>query len=120
MAIARKNRRPISVRGREFLWWVYEDLENLGAMTLAVASADKAFLVRYEIAQTDETRHLTVLGQEFPGLPARRSWRRVRCPAFVAGDSVTPSHVRQLIDWCLHAKRDLVQVDWTGRDVLPG
>jgi hypothetical protein len=41
MAIARKNRRSIEVEGREFLWWVYEELEEEAAMTLAVASADK-------------------------------------------------------------------------------
>ena len=116
MAIARKYRRPITVRAREFLWWVYEDLEEAGAMTLAVASADKRFLIRYAIHQPDDSRYLTVLGEEFPGLPCEReSWTRLRCPAFSTGDGVTPSAVRQVIEWCLHAQRDLVHVDWEGR-----
>jgi len=118
MAIARKNRRPIEVHRREFLWWVYEDLEEAGAMIFAVVSVDKNFLVRYQLHQLDESRYLTVLGREFPGLPDRReSWTRVRCPPFTSGDAVTPSHVRALIEWCLHTARDLVRVDWTGREV---
>jgi hypothetical protein len=118
MAIARKNGRPIHVDGREFLWWVYEDVEEAAAMTLAVASADKAFLVRYQLHQPDESRQLSVLGREFPGLPdAREAWARVRCPTFASGEAVTPSDVRALIDWCLHTERELVRVDWTGREV---
>jgi len=118
MAIARKNRRPIEVLGREFLWWVYEDLEEAGAMTLAVASADKDFPVRYALQQPDESRYLTVLGREFPGLPEKRpSWARVRCPALTSGKAVTPSDVRRLIEWCLHSTRDVTQVDWMGREV---
>ncbi len=118
MAISRKYRRPIKVRAREFLWWVYEDLEEAGAMTLGVASTDKRFLIRYAIHQRDDTRYLTVLGEEFPGLPQEReSWTRLRCPAFSTGDAVTPSAVRQAIEWCLHEQRDLVHVDWMGREL---
>jgi hypothetical protein len=119
MAIARKNRRSIEVEGREFLWWVYEELEELAAMTLAVASADKSFLVRYPLHQPDDNRHLTVLGREFPGLlEDRGSWARVRCPALTSGEVVKPSDARCLIEWCLHSERELVQVDWKGRDLV--
>jgi hypothetical protein len=118
MAIARKYRRPINVRGRQFLWWVYEDLEECGALTLAIASEDKDFLVRYPISQPAENRYLTVLGREFPGLPNKRpSWERVRCPAFVSGEVVKPSDVRRTIEWCLHAERVLIRVDWMGREL---
>jgi hypothetical protein len=119
MAIARKNRRPIKAEGRDYLWSVYEDLEEGAAMTLVVASVDKAFLVRYPIHQPDDTRHLTVIGREFPGLPDRRpSWARVRCPPLTSGEAVKPSDVRKLIEWCLHTKRDLIQVDWMGRKIM--
>ena len=118
MAIARKNRRLIEIQGREFLWWVYEELEEAGAMTLAVASADKQFLVRYALHQPYESRYLRVLGREFPGLPERRpSWARVRCPSLTSGEAVKPSDVRRLIEWCLYSTRDVTQVDWMGREV---
>lgn len=89
-------------------------------MTLAVVSADKSFFVRYAIHQPTESRYLTVLGREFPGLPEkRRSWSRVRSPQFTSGDTVTPSDVRRLIEWSLDVKQELVQVDSLGRE-LPG
>jgi hypothetical protein len=119
MAIARKDRRTIDVEGREFLWWVYEELEEAAAMTLAVASADKRFLVRYPLDQPDDSRHLIVLGREFPGLPNDRgSWARVRCPQWTSGKAVKPSVVRRLIEWCLHSERELVQLDWRGRELV--
>ena len=87
-------------------------------MTLAVASADKTFLVRYPIHQPDDTRYLTVLGREFPGLPDKRpSWARVRCPTLTSGEAVRPSDVRRLIEWCLQGQRELIQVDWMGREL---
>jgi hypothetical protein len=61
MAISRKYRRPITVRAREFLWWVYEDLEEAGAMTLAVASADKRFLI------PTNSRPSSTTGERAPG-----------------------------------------------------
>lgn len=116
MAIARKLRRPIDVGGREFLWWVYEDLEEFaGSLVLAVASADKRFLVRYVLHQPDDSRVLTIQGREFPGLPAKRTgWVSVLCPAFTSGDAVKPSDVRRLIEWSLHSDRPLTEVHWTG------
>ena len=90
-------------------------------MTLGVASSDKRFLIRYAIHQPEDSRYLTVLGEEFPGLPGKRSsWTRVRCPAFSAGEAVTPSDVRRAIEWCLHSRRDLVRVDWKGLELGPG
>jgi hypothetical protein len=61
---------------------------------------------------------MTVQGREFPGLPEKRpSWSRVRAPQFTSADAVTPSDVRRLIEWSLYTKRELVPVDWLGREV---
>lgn len=119
MAIARKSRRSIEVEGREFLWWVYEELEELAALTLAVASVDKSFLVRYPLHQSANTRYLSVIGREFPGLPKERAnWSRVRCPALISEEAaVRPSDVRRLIEWCLHSEHELIPVDWKGREL---
>jgi hypothetical protein len=91
MAIAKKNRRCIIVEGREFLWWIYEDLECGGVVTLSVASLDKRFFVRYAIDQPDEYRHLCVMGPEFPSLSREDgSWVHVRCPILTSAHAVTP------------------------------
>lgn len=112
MGIARKNRRRIVVGDREFLWWVYQDWEEWpGRVLLAVASADKHFIVHYAIEQQGEHRYLLVMGKEFPGLSSERaSWAYVRCPVLTRGRAVGPADVRQLIEWSLHTKRDLIKV----------
>jgi hypothetical protein len=113
-AISRNTRRRIRVDGRDYHWWIYEEWEDRGPVTLAVASADKRFLVRYAINQPDNHRYLTFMGRELGGLPEGQNggWTKVRCPALTMRDAVGPSDVRRLIEWCLRPKADLVQLDW--------
>jgi hypothetical protein len=120
MTAVPRNARRIEIEGREFLWWLYEEWEEPGPVTLAVSSADKRLLVRYQINQPDDGRYLSVVGREFAGLPERWSgWTRVKCPVLVRRDAVKPRDVRRLIEWCLHPKSELIQVDWSGRELPP-
>jgi hypothetical protein len=117
-AISRNTRRRLQLEGREFLWWLYEEWEEPGPVTLAVASSDKRFLVRYQINQPDELRFLTVMGREFAGLPdPRGGWTRVRCPPLITRAAVKPSDVRRLLEWCFGPKDDCVQIDWSGKEL---
>jgi hypothetical protein len=110
MAIAQKNRRRIVVAGRTFFWGVYQDVERFGVMTLAVVAADKRFIVQYVVDQPGDKRYLHVMGPEFPGLPLKHRQCFVLCPILISAPAVTPSEVRRLIEWSLHAKRDVVAV----------
>jgi hypothetical protein len=116
MAIATKYRRRISVKGRNFLWYVREDDDEFYLPTLHVISEDKRFIVAYLLNQCDTTRHLVVKGHEFPGLPeAGHCWKRALCPRWEIGSTITPASVRQLIEWCFDPDRHLTLVDWTGK-----
>jgi hypothetical protein len=115
MAISKKYRRGLELGGRSFLWWVYEDLEACGAMTLKVASKDKKLLVQYQLDQVQDVRYLFVLGPEFPGLRySDGALCRVRCPRFHDGDTVKPADVRKLIEWCLDPRKAVHLVNWRG------
>ena len=115
MSISTKNRRKLIFGEREFVWYVKEDSDSAD-MVLHVASRDKQFIVLYHLRQPSETRFLTVLGKRFSGLPdAGGVWIRVLCPEFETNFIVTPRNVRDLIEWCLSDKRELVRVDWLGR-----
>jgi hypothetical protein len=65
MTISRKGRRRIVVNGREFLWYVAEDVDDACVPTLTVVSSDRRFLVRYALLQPDELLHVVVIGPEF-------------------------------------------------------
>ncbi|MEV6276520.1 hypothetical protein [Nocardia sp. NPDC051832] len=103
MAISKKGKRRIVVGDREFLWWVKEDWENYsapGAPTLTIISANRRVVVRYVLAQSEENRHVVVLGPEFRGITRPGPHRRFRCPAFGLPGEVRPAHIAELISWC--------------------
>jgi hypothetical protein len=117
MTISAKHRRRIIVNDLPYLWWVTDALEDdfLGTNTLSVCSPDKRLLVRYGLAQPDESRYLVVLGPRFKGLPdSPGPWRRYRCPQFGDHDGVAPKDVAAFIRWCTDPTGDAVAVDYRG------
>jgi hypothetical protein len=120
-AVSRNTKRKIRVDGRLFVWWLYEEWEEPGPVTLAIASADKRFLLRYQINQPDDdSRYVTVMGRDFMGLSQPWSgWIRVHCPVLPRRDDVRPADVRKLLDWCLRPKAEVIRLDWEGRQLRP-
>ncbi|MEV0246512.1 hypothetical protein AB0H76_08000 [Nocardia sp. NPDC050712] len=122
MAISKKNRRKIVVGDREYLWWVRRDWENYqqpGAPTLAVATDDRRMLLYYALNQAEEARHLVVLGSEFRGAVRPGLSGRYRCPAFGLPGEIHPSDVAAFITWCTTAEPLPVKVDWQGNPLRP-
>jgi hypothetical protein len=116
MAISTKYRRKITVIGRNFVWYVRENPDELYQPALNVISDDKHFIVTYTVNQPNETRHLVIKGNEFKGLvDGGRCWKRVLCPQWEEGSTVTPNSVHILIEWCFGAERSLVLFDWQGQ-----
>lgn len=117
MGIATKNKRKLKIGEREFVWYVSEDSDSAD-MVLHVASQDKKFIVKYHLGQPSDTRFLIVIGNEFPDLSdAGGVWIRVLCPEWEKDSIVTPSGVRNLIQWCLTEKRNLILVNWKGQQL---
>jgi hypothetical protein len=113
MGVRKKGRRRIDVEGRPFLWYVCDDPDSADTV-LPVISEDKGFIVQYHLGQTGEP-FLIVLGHDFPEVPeAGGCWLRFRCPRWETDSGVTPGGVRRLIEGCLSAPKELVEVDWRG------
>ena len=86
MGVRAKGRHKITVGGRDFVWWVYNDGESL-----RIASEDKRFVVAYQLYYEGDARPLLrVSGPEFPGV-ARAAKRPVYLlpPASSSGASGT-------------------------------
>lgn len=101
MTISRKNRRRIVVGVTEYLWYVAPDHDAFDGPVLTVVSTDRKFFVRYPLLQSDNTRHVVVLGSRFRGLQTGGPWRRFRCPSFGTLETVAPHDVRLLIECSL-------------------
>lgn len=114
MGIATKSRRKITVKDQKYLWYVAEDYEAAGAVTLYVISTDKHFIIKYQIGQPKGEEYIVILGRRFAGAKTGGPWRRFLCPRF-ADKAVTPQSVRQLIEWCLDESLARQEIDWRGQ-----
>lgn len=113
MAISAKGRRRIEVDGASYLWWIGQDDDSLGAITLTVVSSDKRFFVKYPLVAFDH--RVVVLGPDFRDrTDCGRQWRRFRCPAFGSVEILAPGAVAALVRWCKTGSDELVEVDWQG------
>jgi len=122
VALAKKGRRPITVDGVQYQWWVAEWDESPQVdylQTLAVASEDGRLFVRYTLGQPPALRHVVVEGPDFQGTSEPGPWRRFRCPAFGEPTMVTPKDVAALIRWCRTPSADAVAVDSRGEPIRP-
>jgi hypothetical protein len=116
MAISARSRRRIEVDEGSYLWWVAEHEDACGTPVLTVVSEDKHFLVKYQLLQSDDVRHVVVLGRDFrKRTDCGGRWRRFRCPAFGTLETVTPKGVAALVRWCKEGSDALVEVDWRGK-----
>jgi hypothetical protein len=117
MTISRKGRRRIVIDDREFLWYVAEDVDNGGVPTLTIVSTDRRVFLRYALLQSDELRHVVVVGPVFRGVETEGTWRRFRSPQFGTMETIAPSDVRALVEWALAPDPWPQEVDWTGRPI---
>ncbi len=118
MTISRKSRRKITVDDREFVWYVAPDWDDLGRVTLTVVSSDRRFFVRYCLVQSDECRHVVVLGPQFRDGTYGGVWRRFRSPSFGTTETIASGDVRALIEWATLREPPPEEVDADGHAVV--
>lgn len=123
MAVSRKRKRPISVDGREYLWWIVVDYEPpfvpSAGTSLKVVDLPGELFVEYHLGQPPEVCHVVVQGRRFRSVSGCGGpHRRFRCPVFAAGPAVSPADVAALIRWCEKAGEP-VEVNYVGLSLSP-
>jgi hypothetical protein len=114
MGTRKKKRNTLTIADRLYLWYVKQD-EDSNSYILHVISEDKRFIVHYHLQQEESHRHITVLGKEFGRVSGTGNcWRRFRCPAWENDRAITPSSVKQLIEWSQQTDGITEEVDYTG------
>jgi hypothetical protein len=118
MSVSRKGKRPISVDGRQYLWWVSQDWEPpyvpSAGTSLTIVDTSGEFGVEYHLGQPSDVRHLVVTGSRFRVSGCGGRHRRFLCPIVVDGPAVTPSTVAELIRWAMDRGEDPVEVNYLG------
>jgi hypothetical protein len=124
MGVAKKHRRKIVIKERNFFWYVKEDVDWECLFALFIISENKHFNISYGINQDEAHRYLTSLGKEFPKLSStkigkpRIGYQRVRCPKWEKNSAITPEIVRQIVEWCFTYDADVIEVDWRGESKI--
>lgn len=116
MAVATKSRRKVTVEGKQYVWYVAENGDGPG-MVLHVISPDKQFIVKYQVDQPTGEEYVVVIGPRFSGAETGGPWKRFLCPRF-AENAVTPSCVRELIQWCLNEHLTRQEIDCRSHSLI--
>jgi hypothetical protein len=112
LAVSSKGKRKVSVKGRQYFWYV--ENENVARVPeqgfvevtnprrfLHIISANKRFIVHYRIPEAgEESALLLIEGPEFPRL---LNARQIEVPRWRHDSNRYPTadFVRRLIGWCL-------------------
>ena len=113
MAINKKGKRKVKIKGREYLWYVQDTdgLPNEGfagklepERFLHIIATNKKFIVHYRLPKPgDEHALLHVEGPQFPRQPGAKE---VKVPRWKHDMKRYPTadFVRRLIGWCMSTK----------------
>jgi hypothetical protein len=119
MTVSRKWKRPITVDGREYLWWVRDDDDppfvpsNGKSLRIVDTSGDLA--LEYYLGQPSDLCHVVVTGRRFRGLPdCGGVHRRFKCPLFATNPAITPADIAAVIRWSEEAGAVPVEVNYLG------
>lgn len=120
MAVSRKGKRPITVDGRRYLWWVQEDRDPpfvpSAGHSLCVVDTEGDLFVQYHLGQPSDVRHVVVIGRRFPSVDGcGGTHRRFQCPSFDDGPAVTPAHVAAFIRWSETCDNAPMEVNYLGQ-----
>ena len=116
MAVSKKGKRKVKVKGRPYIWYVEEKavqipeeggfVNRTPTRYLHIIATNKKFIVHYRIPQPgDPHAVLRVEGAQFPRQPGAKE---VQVPRWKHDSKRYPANdfVRRLIGWCMTPNED--------------
>lgn len=97
MPISKKQKRTITVDGKTYLWWVFDEVDQteFDGMQIKLIAEDQSHYLKYGLEQSDDNRRV-VIGLQNAGVLIQ-----LECPKFEDEQGIiTPSGIRELIEWC--------------------
>lgn len=107
MAISKKNKSKVTVDGKEYLWWVFDEYDQTtfdGIQIKAVCS-DQTHFIKYGLQQEEDDRKLALILKDYTKLVHLSS-----PPKFEDNKGIiTKSGIIWMIEWC---KQDIHEVQY--------
>lgn len=98
MAIAKKYKRNIVCKQKNYVWYVCPNEDNQDWLVLHILSEDKTLILACPIGNS--VSYVISQGCKFQGNRESGVWKRYLYPGKIP-DSVTPSIVSEIIDWAI-------------------
>lgn len=98
MAISRKGKRKITVDGKEYLWWVFneQDQTEFDGNQIKVVASDQVGYIKYGLEQNDLKRYVVIALRE------HKYKVHFYCPKFESEEGIiSNSGIERLVQFCL-------------------
>ena len=102
MTISEKRRRRLTVDGRDFLWWIADDEDNLYRPSIVLVSTDQRIYVKYGLQRGDVEPTIRSVGAELHGNSMQQGMHSVApAPQLDESQGITPRQVAELARFVL-------------------
>lgn len=105
MAISNKRKKRVEIEGKEYLWWVFEEIDQTefdGIQVMAVNS-DQSMFLKYGLQQQEDNRKIVMSFRDYKKLVHISS-----PPKFENEEGIiTKSGIIRLINWCKRENHDI-------------
>lgn len=105
MAISKKNKNRVIVDGKEYLWWVFDEIDQteFDGIQVKIVCADQTHFIKYGLQQYDEKRKVVLALRDYAKLVHLKS------PKFEDEKGIiTKSGICRLIKWCKSEKHNVL------------
>jgi len=97
MAINKKNKNRAIVDGKEYLWWVFDEVDQteFDGIQVKAVSSDQTHFIKYGLQQEDSNRKIVLALENYTKLIHLSS------PKFENKDGIiTRSGIVRMVKWC--------------------
>ncbi len=97
MAINKKNKNRAIVDGKEYLWWVFDEVDQteFDGIQVKIVSSDQTHFLKYGLQETDEKRKVVLALRDYAKLV------HLSAPKFENDDGIiTRSGIVRIVKWC--------------------
>jgi hypothetical protein len=105
MAISKKNKSRVIFDGKEYLWWVFEEIDQttFDGIQIKIICSDQTHFLKYGLQQNQENRIVAIALSEYSKLVHLSS------PKFENEEGIiTKSGIVNLLRWCRNENHEIL------------
>ena len=105
MAISKKNKNCTIIDGKQYFWWVFNEVDQtkFDGFQVKIVSADQSHFIKYGLQQKDENRKVVFALRDY------KHSVTLTAPKFENKDGIiTRSGIVKIVKWCYAKKPNML------------